>query len=66
MMKRTKTEPCMKLTQKEAEAQAVLIAALIKHEIKGPYRDDNYDPPLIVEWRHSDKAKVRREKTAEE
>lgn len=55
----------MKLTEKEVESQEKLIVALIEHEIKGSYRDDSYDPPLIVEWKHSDKAKVRREKAVE-
>jgi hypothetical protein len=58
----------MKLTEQESEANTNLVTVMRKHKLKA-YRDDNFDPPLMVELAAKDatiKAKVKREKAEAE
>lgn len=54
------------LTEQEVIANGELVSVMKKHKLK-VYKDDDYDPPLIVELAAKDpsiKAKVKRERAA--
>jgi hypothetical protein len=56
----------MALTEKEVDALAALATVMKKHKLN-VYRDDNADPPLVVEVTPGeDKIKVKRVKVKEE